>query len=196
MKVLIACEYSGTVRQAFSDLGHDAISCDLLPTDKPGEHYQGDVFDIINDGFDLMVAHPPCTFLTNAGVVHLHKDPKRWLQLFDGAEFFKKLLNADIPKKCIENPIMHKYAKRLIGDVRQSQVVQPWMFGHKEQKATCLWLDGLPKLTETENVKDEMMLLPKNQIQRLHYLPPSTDRWKLRSTTYQGIANAMASQWG
>ena len=195
MRILVACEYSGTVRQAFSESGHDAISCDLLPTDKPGNHYQGDVFDIINDGFDLMIAHPPCTYLTNAGVRWLHKDAKRWIDLFDGAEFFKKLLNADIPKKCIENPIMHKYAKRLIGDVKQSQVVQPWMFGHAEQKATCLWLEGLPKLKETKNVKDEMMLLPDNQRQRLHYLPPSVDRWKLRSQTYQGLADAMASQW-
>lgn len=195
MRILVACEYSGTVRQAFSESGHDAISCDLLPTDKPGNHYQGDVFDIINDGFDLMIAHPPCTYLTNAGVGWLHKDAKRWIDLFDGAEFFKKLLNADIPKKCIENPIMHKYAKRLIGDVKQSQVVQPWMFGHAEQKATCLWLEGLPKLKETKNVKDEMMLLPDNQRQRLHYLPPSVDRWKLRSQTYQGLADAMASQW-
>ncbi len=196
MKVLIACEFSGTVRQAFTDLGHDAISCDILPTDRPGKHYQGDVFDIIDDGFDMMIAHPPCTYLTNSGVCWLHKDAKRWLHLFDGAEFFKKLLDSNIPKKCIENPTMHKYAKRLICDVNQSQVVQPWMFGHKEQKATCLWLHGLPNLTETENVKDEMMLLPKNQRQRLHYLPPSADRSKLRSTTYTGMAYAMASQWG
>jgi len=196
MKILVACEYSGKVRDSFNKAGHDAISCDLLPTDAPGNHYQGDVFDIINDGFDLMVAHPPCTYLTNAGVSHLHKDAKRWLDLFEGADFFKKLLNADIPKIAIENPIMHKYGKRLIGDIKQSQVVQPWMFGHTEQKATCLWLKGLPKLTETRNVKEEMMLLPKNKRERLHYLPPSKDRWKLRSETYQGLADAMASQWG
>lgn len=196
MRVLIACEYSGLVRDAFTRQGHSAISCDILPTDSPGEHYQGDVFDIINDGFDLMIAHPPCTYLTNAGVTHLHKDAKRWLDLFDGAEFFKKLLNADIPKKCIENPIMHKYAKMLIGDVKQSQVVQPWMFGHTEQKATCLWLKGLDNLIPTNDVKAEMMELPKNQRERLHYLPPSKDRAKLRSLTYQGIADAMAQQWG
>ena len=162
MKILIACEYSGTVRDAFTKKGHDVTSCDLLPTDKPGKHYQGDVFDIINDGFDLMIAHPPCTYLTNAGVTHLHKDAKRWLDLFDAAEFFKKLLNADIQKIAVENPIMHKYAKRLIGDVKQSQVIQPWMFGHMEQKATCLWLKGLPELRPTNNVKEEMMKLPKN----------------------------------
>ena len=196
MRVLVACEYSGVVRDAFIAMGHDAISCDLLPTDQPGPHYQGNVFDIINDGFDLMVAHPPCTYLTNSGVSWLHKDAKRWIDLFDGAEFFKRLLDANIPKKCIENPIMHKYAKRLIGDVKQSQIIQPWMFGHMEQKATCLWLHGLPLLTETNNVRSEMMLLPKNERERLHYLPPSHDRWKLRSTTYQGIADAMAEQWG
>ena len=196
MKVLIACEYSGTVRDAFAKKGHDVTSCDLLPTDKPGKHYQGDVFDIINDGFDLMIAHPPCTYLTNAGVKHLHKDAKRWLDLFEGAEFFKRLLNADIPKIAVENPIMHKYAKRLIGDVKQNQVVQPWMFGQMEQKATCLWLKGLPELRTTNNVKADMMKLPKNKRERLFYLPPSKDRWKLRSTTYQGIAAAMAEQWG
>ncbi len=196
MKILIACEYSGTVRDAFAKKGHDVTSCDLLPTDKPGKHYQGDVFDIINDGFDLMIAHPPCTYLTNAGVKHLHKDAKRWIDLFEAAEFFKKLLNADIPKIAVENPIMHKYAKRLIGDVKQSQVIQPWMFGHMEQKATCLWLRGLPELQPTNNVKEEMMKLPKNKRERLHYLPPSKDRAKLRSTTYTGIAAAMAEKWG
>ena len=196
MKVLIACEFSGTVRDAFAANGHDAISCDLLPTDKPGKHHQGDVFDIIDDGFDLMIAHPPCTFLTNSGVCHLHKDAKRWVDLFDGAAFFKKLLDANIAKKCIENPIMHKYAKRLIGDVKQTQIIQPWMFGTPEQKATCLWLTGLPKLTPTNNVKVEMLKLPKAERERLHYLPPSKDRWKLRSTTYPGIALAMADQWG
>jgi hypothetical protein len=197
MKVLIACEYSGRVRDAFTKKGHDATSCDLLPSDSTeGNHYQGDVFDLNLNEFDLMIAHPPCTFLTNAGVCHLHKDPKRWPQLFDGAEFFKRLLDAPIPKIAIENPIMHKYAKRLIGDTKQSQVVQPWMFGHTEQKATCLWLKGLPLLTETDNVKEEMMKLPKKERERLHYLPPSEDRWKIRSTTYQGIADAMANQWG
>jgi len=194
MKVLIACEYSGAVRDAFIARGIWAISCDLLPTDRPGPHYQGDIRDIINDGWDLMIAHPPCTYLTNAGVCHLHKDLGRWDKMRDGAEFFKMLLDAPIAKKCIENPIMHKYAVEIIGR-RQDQVVQPWMFGHTEQKATCLWLQGLPKLMPTNNVKDEMMLLPANQRQRLHYLPPSKNRWKLRSTTYKGIAEAMAEQW-
>ena len=196
MRVLVACEYSGRVRDAFIKLGHDAMSCDLLPTDSPGPHYQGDVFDIISDGWDLMIAHPPCTYLSNSGVCHLHKDASRWPKLFDGAYFFRKLLTANIPRIAIENPVMHKYGKQLIGGVRQSQLVQPWMFGHMEQKATCLWLKGLDPLIKTNDVEYEMKKLPKNERQRLHYLPPSADRWKLRSTTYQGIANAMAAQWG
>ena len=196
MKVLIACEYSGRVRDAFIALGHEAMSCDLLPSDSPGPHYQGDIFDIINDGWDLMVGHPPCTYLSNSGVCHLHKDPSRWPKLFEGAAFFKRLLKSSIPKIAIENPIMHGYAKTLIGGTKQTQIIQPWMFGHTEQKATCLWLKGLMPLTATNNVKAEMLLLPKNERERLHYLPPSPDRWKLRSTTYQGIADAMADQWG
>jgi len=197
VKVLIACEYSGRVRDAFTAKGHDATSCDLLPSDAPdGNHHQGSVFDLDLSEFDLMIAHPPCTYLTNSGVCHLHKDTQRWPKLFDGAEFFKKLLESPVPKIAIENPIMHKYAKTLIGGVKQSQIVQPWMFGHTEQKATCLWLKGLPLLTQTDNVKEEMLKLPKRERERLHYLPPSPDRWKLRSTTYQGIADAMASQWG
>ena len=195
MKVLVACEYSGTVRDAFIRKGHEAMSCDLLPTDSPGPHHQGDVLEIIDQGWDLMIAHPSCTYMTNSGVCWLHKDAKRWLDLFDAADFFLKLWNAPIAKKCIENPVMHRYAKRLIG-VQQAQVVQPWMFGHTEQKATCLWLNGLTPLTETDNVKEEMMQLPDNERQRLHYLPPSADRWKIRSTTFKGIAEAMATQWG
>jgi len=196
MKVLIACEYSGRVRDAFTALGHDAMSCDLLPTDTPGPHYQGDIFDLDLSSFDLMIAHPPCTYLSNSGVSHLHKDPSRWPKMFDGAAFFKMLLNAPIEKIAIENPIMHGYAKTLIGGVKQHQVVHPWMFGHTEQKATCLWLKSLSPLVETDNVKSDMLLLPKNERERLFYLPPSPDRWKIRSTTYQGIANAMAAQWG
>ena len=196
MRILVACEYSGTVRDAFAKLGHFAMSCDILPTDKPGNHYQGNVLDILDQDWDLMIAHPPCTYLTNSGVSWLHKDPTRWAQLDDGAAFFKLLLEAPIPRKAIENPIMHKYAKERIGGVKQSQIIQPWMFGHMEQKATCLWLDNLPLLQPTNNVKDAMMKLPKNQRERLHYLPPSADRWKIRSTTYQGIADAMAAQWG
>jgi hypothetical protein len=187
MKVLVACEYSGKVRDAFIKMGHDAISCDLLPTDSPGPHYQGDVFDIIGGGYDLMIAHPPCTYLCNSGVHWLHKDISRWPKLFDGAEFFKKLLNAPIPRIAIENPIMHKYGKSIIG-ATQSQVIQPWMFGHGETKATCLWLKGLPLLQPT-NIVD-------GRVGRMHKLPPTEDRWKIRSETYQGIADAMSQQWG
>ena len=187
MKVLVACEYSGKVRDAFIRGGHEAMSCDLLPSDSEGPHYQGDVFDIINDGWDLMVAHPPCTYLCNSGVSWLHKLEGRWDKMKDGANFFKMLLNCDIPKLAIENPIMHKYAVEIIGR-RQNQVIQPWMFGHGETKATCLWLKGLPELKPTNIVE--------GREQRLHKLPPSPERWKLRSTTYQGIADAMASQWG
>ena len=194
MRVLVACEYSGTVRDAFIALGHNAISCDLLPTDSPGPHYQGDVFDIINNGFDLMIAHPPCTYLSNSGVSWLYKKPGRWEQMREGAEFFKRLLEADIPMIAVENPIQHKHAKEIIG-AKYTQVIQPWMFGHPEKKATCLWLKGLPKLEPTNNVKDVMEALPKNQQQRLHYLPPSTERWKIRSKTFDGIAQAMAEQW-
>jgi hypothetical protein len=197
MKVLVACEYSATVRDAFRAKGHDAWSCDLLPTDGDARwHVQGDVFDIITDGWDMLIAHPPCTYLTNSGVTWLHRDPSRWAKLDDAAYFFKGLWGAPIKRVAIENPIMHKHAKERIGGVKQTQTIQPWMFGHKEQKATCLWLKGLPPLVPTSNLKAETKALPASQRQRLHYLPPSADRWKLRSTTYQGIADAMADQWG
>lgn len=131
MKVLVACEYSGTVRDAFRKRGHDAWSCDILPTDVEGPHFQCDVSKILDQGWDLMIAHPPCTYLTNSGVCWLHKDPSRWDKLKEGAEFFKVLLQAPIPRIAVENPIMHKYARELIGQDK-TQVIQPWMFGHKE----------------------------------------------------------------
>jgi hypothetical protein len=197
MKVLVACEYSGVVRRAFRAKGHDAWSCDLLGSEDNSEfHIEGDVNEIIMDGWDLMIAHPPCTYLSNSGVCHLHKDPSRWDKLRDGAAFFKSLLDAPIEKIAVENPIMHKYAKELIGGVKQTQVIQPWMFGHKEQKATCLWLKNLPALTPTDDVKQPMMELPRSQRERLHFLSPGPDRWKERSRTYEGIAAAMAEQWG
>ena len=195
MRVLVACEYSGTVRDAFAKLGHDAWSCDLLQTDKPGNHFNCDVRDVLSKDWDLLIGHPTCTFLCNSGVCHLHTDKTRWKKMEEGAKFFKLLWDAPIKKKCIENPIMHKYAKEIIG-VSQSQIIQPYQFGHMESKATCLWLDNLPLLVPTNNVKEEMMKLPKNKRERLHYLPPSPDRWKLRSLTYQGFADAMATQWG
>ena len=195
MKVLVACEYSGIVREAFAAKGHDAWSCDLLPTDIPGNHYQGDVKDILKEGWDLMIAHPPCTYLSNSGVMWLHRQEGRWEKMKEGALFFKSLFNTDIKKIAVENPVMHKYAKEIIGS-NFTQSVQPYQFGHAEQKRTCLWLKGLPPLQDTDNVKDHMMTLTKQERQRLHYLPPSKDRWKIRSTTYKGIAQAMANQWG
>lgn len=195
MRVLVACEYSGVVRDAFIAAGHDATSCDLLPTDAPGPHYQGDVFDIINDGWDLMVAHPPCTYLCNSGVRWLTTDITRWPKMIDGATFFRDLLNAPIPRVAVENPVMHGHAAKIIGR-RQDQVVQPWMFGHPEKKGTGLWLRGLPPLVATDDVRDDMANLPRSQTDRIHYASPGPDRWKLRSTTYQGIADAMAAQWG
>lgn len=196
MKVLVACEFSGTVRDAFLKKGHDAVSCDILEGEGDGPHYQGDIRDILYNGWDLIIAHPPCTYLANSGVSWLHKDETRWPKLDEAAKFFNLFLNLPNQKICIENPIMHKYAKERIGNRNQSQVVQPWMFGHLEQKATCLWLRGLPLLKETKNVKKEMLALTPAERQKLHWLPPSPTRWKLRSKTYQGIADAMADQWG
>jgi hypothetical protein len=196
MKALIACEYSGRVRDAFRLNGHDAWSCDLLPTDaNPDYHYQCDVREIINDDWDLIIAHPDCTYITNSGVCHLHKDASRWRKLWGACEFFKLFLNNKCEQVCIENPIPHKYALGWIGK-KYDQIIHPWQFGHPESKSTCLWLKGLLKLKEENNVNAEMMLLPDNERQRLHYLPPSKDRWKIRSTTFQGIANGMANQWG
>jgi hypothetical protein len=191
MKVLVACEYSGTVRDAFIARGHDAMSCDLLPTDSPGPHYQGDVFDIIEDGWDLMIAHPPCTDLAVSGAAWFAEKRKDGRQQ-KSIDFFMALANADIPKIAVENPIC------IMSSIwrKPNQIVQPLMFGHPESKATCLWLKNLPLLVETDNVKAQFDALPKNQQQRMHYLPPSADRWKIRSTTFQGIANAMAAQWG
>ena len=191
MRVLIACEYSGTVRDAFIARGHDAMSCDLLPTDVAGPHYQGDVFDIINDGYDLMIAHPPCTHLAVSGAMHFAKKKASGVQ--DAAlQFVRDLMNAPIQMICIENPV-----SIISSQIRKpDQIIQPYQFGHMEQKTTCLWLKNLNPLRHTDIVHGEMMKLPKNVRERMHYLPPSENRWKLRSKTYQGIANAMASQWG
>ena len=145
MRVLVACEFSGIVRDAFAAKGHNAWSCDILPSERPGNHHQSDVLDIINNGWDLIIAHPPCTYLCNSGVRWLHEREERWDQMREGAEFFKKMLKARCPKIAVENPIMHKYAVEIIGH-RQDQVIQPWMFGDNESKAVCLWLKGLPKL--------------------------------------------------
>ncbi len=196
MKILIACEYSGTVRDEFLKKGHNAMSCDLLPTDKPGPHYEGNVLDILYKDWDLIIAHPPCTYFTNSGVCWLHKDPTRWERLDEAAKFFNLFLEHPCEKIAIENPVPHKYAVERINRRKYSQIIQPYQFGHAESKKTCLWLKGLPLLKETNNVKEEFNKLPKREQQRLHYLPPSPERWKLRSTTFQGIAEAMSEQWG
>jgi hypothetical protein len=195
MHVLVACEFSGIVRDAFTALGHNAWSCDLLPSERLGLHYQQDVRGALDYNWDLMIAHPPCTYLANSGVSWLHRQEGRWKKLDDGAKFFKMLLDADIPRIAVENPIPHKYAVERIGR-KYDQLIQPYMFGHPERKATCLWLKNLPPLIPTNDVKAEMEALPKNQAQRLHYTPPGPDRWKIRSRTFTGIAQAMASQWG
>ena len=199
MKVLIACEESQTVCKAFRNLGHEAYSCDIQECSggHPEWHIQGDVLPLLEQEWDLIIAHPPCTYLSNSGVCWLYKDKSRWNKMRNGALFFKKFVEYGLKgnKIAIENPIMHKYAKEVIG-VNYSQVIQPYQFGHTESKATCLWLFNLPKLIPTKNVKEEWKKLPKNDAQRLHYLPPGPNRAKLRSKTFQGIADAMASQWG
>lgn len=193
MRILIACEYSGRVREAFRKLGHDAWSCDLLPADDNSPyHIQGDVLEVLNNGWDMMIAHPPCTYLSNSGVQYLHSRDGRWELMREGAKFFRALLDAPIPLKAIENPIMHKYAVEIIGR-RQDQVVHPWMFGEDASKGTCLWLVGLPKLVPTQIIKKRRYA---NQTPGGHNkFGPSPDRWKLRSLTFQGIADAMAEQW-
>ena len=192
MKVLVACEFSGVVTNAFRLKGHEAWSCDILPTDSnPDWHIQGDVLKQLDKNWDMMIAHPPCTYLCNSGVSWLHKDESRWVELEKASEFFKTLLEYDIPKICVENPIPHKYGKL----PKYSQIVQPYEYGHPERKATCLWLKNLPKLKPTNNVKDEMLKLPKTQQQRTFYVPIK-DRAKNRSITFEGIAKAMVEQWG
>jgi hypothetical protein len=184
VKILIACEYSGTVRDAFRARGHDAMSCDLLPTDVPGPHYQGDVRDVLGDGWDLMIAHPPCTYLSASGM-HWTRRGLRDPQLTEDAlAFVRLLMDAPIPRIAVENPVS-VISSRIR---RPDQIIQPWQFGHGETKATCLWLKGLPALKPT-NVVD-------GREARVHRLPPSADRWKIRSATYAGIAAAMAAQWG
>jgi site-specific DNA-cytosine methylase len=181
MRVLVACEFSGTVRDAFKLRGHDAWSCDLLPTDKPGNHIQCDVLEILDKGWDLMIAHPPCTHLAVSGARWFHLKQK---EQAEALEFVRKLLNAPIPKIALENPV-----SIISSNIRKpDQIIHPWQFGHGETKATCLWLKNLPLLKPTNIVSGRE---PK-----VHMMPPSEDRWKLRSMTYQGIADAMASQWG
>ena len=187
MKVLVACEFSGIVRDAFARRGHDAWSCDLLPTERQGNHIQDDVLKHLDEGWDLMIAHPPCTFLCNSGVRWLHERPARWRQMAEAIVFFNGLLNVPIPRLAVENPIQHKYARAHIR--RPDQIVQPYHFGDMESKATCLWLKGLPPLMASfsggEGIK-----------QSVFRTSPSEHRGLLRSRTFMGIAEAMAEQWG
>jgi hypothetical protein len=220
VRVLIACEFSGIVRDAFIARGHDAMSCDLLPTERPGPHYQGDVFDVIDDGWDLMVAHPPCTHLAVSGA--------RWFvekeqEQADALEFVRRLLDAPIPRIALENPV-----SVISSRIRKpDQTVQPWMFGHAETKTTCWWLKNLPKLEPTDIVVPEWAIRADGSIhmsakgkrdnpthfltgrttrvlsgaqldqwERIHHEPPGPERWRNRSRTYLGMAEAMAEQWG
>lgn len=181
MRVLVACEFSGIVRDAFAERGHDAWSCDLLPTERPGNHIQGDVLEILDEGWDLMIAHPPCTHLAVSGA-RWFKDKRQEQE--EALMFVTSLLDAPIPRIALENPVSIISTR-----IRKpNQIIQPWMFGHGETKATCLWLKGLPPLRPTKIVSGRKS--------RVHREPPGVDRWKNRSRTYQGIADAFASQWG
>ena len=204
MNVLVACEFSGIVRNAFSERGHDAMSCDLIESESHGQHYQGDVFDIINDGFDLMIAFPPCTFLAVSGNKWMKSEftnrfPTRQQDRKDAIDFFMKLVNAPINKTAIENPIgiMSSQYKK------PNQYIQPYEFGHPESKKTCLWLKNLPKLIPTKIVTPEWVIGKKDgkRYSRIHYMPAAgfgkdDNRQKERSRTYKNIAKAMAEQWG
>jgi hypothetical protein len=197
MKVLVACEYSGTVRDAFIRAGHYALSCDLLPTDSPiGDHYQGNVLDILDHGWDLMIAHPPCTYLCSSGLHWNKRTLGRAAKTEEALEFVQVLLDAPIPKIALENPI-GCISTRIR---KPDQTIQPYQFGDDASKATCLWLKGLPPLRATQFVEPRIVNgKPRwaNQTDSgQNRLPPSADRWKIRSETYVGIAEAMVSQWG
>ena len=189
MKVLIACEYSAIVRDAFRMNGHDAWSCDLLPTEgNPRWHIQGDVLKILDNGWDLMIAHPPCTYLANSGVRWFYEDVYRWPKLFEAADFFNELKNAPINKIAIENPIHHKYARALVG-AQHSEKYQPWNFKDDETKAICFHLKNLNPLRRWVTKK------PEHVEARVWKMPPGPERQKERSRFFKGIAKAMAEQW-
>lgn len=184
MRVLVACEYSGRVRDAFRAHGHDAMSCDLLPTEVPGPHYEGPVEDVLGDGWDLMIAHPPCTYLARSGMhwtTRGLRDPKL---TEDALDFVRLLMAAPIDRWCIENPISIISCRIRKPD----QTIQPWEYGHGETKATCFWLHNLPRLRPT--------IYAEGREERVLMMPPGPDRWKERSRTYQGVADAMGEQWG
>jgi hypothetical protein len=187
MRVLVACEYSAIVRDAFRALGHDAWSCDILPTEgDPAYHIQGDVLKILNDGWDLMIAHPPCTYLANSGVRWLYSQDDRMAKMLIGAQFFRDILEAPIPRIAVENPIQHKHA----GLPKADQIVQPWMFGENETKAVCLWLKNLKPL------RPAVVKKPETVEARVWRMAPGPNRQKERSRFFKGIADAMAEQWG
>ncbi len=203
IKILVACEFSGVVREALNAYsGVDAMSCDLEPAEdgRDDYHHQGDVLKILDDGWDAMIGFPPCTYILNSGCKHLYKNakrflpdgsenprnPDRWRKMEAGARFFRRLLNARIPLRAIENPIMVGHAKKIVGR-GPDQVIQPWQFGHGETKATCLWLEGLPPLVPT-NIVD-------GREPRIHFMSPGKNRSKERSRTFPGIAEAMVEQW-
>lgn len=202
MKILIACEYSGTVRDAFIAMGHNAISCDLLPTDAPGPHHQGDVLEILNEGWDMMIAHPTCTRLANSGVRWLMGPPsgktldEMWDDLRRGAEFYRSLRDAPILLKAIENPIMHCHARELIKPGPR-QVVQPWWFGDPAFKATGFELIGLPPLSPTLKLSPPAKGTKEHkEWSWVHMASPGPNRAKERSKSFPGMAAAMAKQWG
>jgi hypothetical protein len=196
--VLVACEESQTVCKAFRDRGHEAYSCDILTPSGgfPEWHFQCDVRDLLDVPWDMMIAHPPCTYLANSGVQHLHKEFGRWNFLAKAHSFFMLLLNSDIPLLCIENPVPHKYAKL----PKYTQIIEPWQFGNNVTKRTCLWLKNLPKLKPTKIVDKGSRYIDKNGKSNgaawYQLLPPGKNRTKIRSKTFPGIANAMAEQWG
>lgn len=211
MNVLIACEYSATVRDAFRSRGHNAWSCDILPTEgDPRYHYQKDVLEVLTvQPWDLMISHPPCTYLANSGVIHLHENVTsknvkraavsgrdRVIAMQVAGRFFNQLQNVKIHRIAIENPIPHKYAREFTGNY--SQIIQPWQFGHMETKATCLWLKNLPLLIHTDVIRPPKNMTPeeKRSWHKIHYASPGADRGKKRSKFFSGIANAMADQWG
>ncbi len=192
MRVLVACEYSGVVRDAFIRGGHEAMSCDIIPTDAPGPHYQGSVLDVLNQGWDLLIAHPPCTYISNAGAKHLYPkktlNKNRYLKGMEAVEFFMKLYNANIPKIAVENPIPSK----VFGLPQYSQTIQPYEYGHPFQKRTCLWLKNLPNLKPTNIVEKAQ----STKIAGNWFNAGGKERQKNRAKTFQGIADAMADQWG
>jgi len=190
LKVLIACEFSGTVREAFKARGHDVWSCDLLPTEIPGQHLQRDVLEILNEGWDLMIAHPPCTYLAVSGIHWNSRRPERAKLTEAALEFVRKLMDAPIERICVENPV-----SVISSRIRKpDQIINPWQFGHDASKKTCLWLKGLSLLKPTDLIiKDRYA---NQTASGQNNLSPSPDRWKLRSKTYKGIADAMALQWG